>query len=343
MKTSYENGDEALGFDGLEADIDAGRRAIVVLAALELGLFEELTVDIAQPVDEVASALIVPKNRLLPLLEALAAMGYLVRGDDFHDFAIHPDAARFLTSSSPGYRGHELLRWVRTLRGWSWLSEVIQRDEPRYVGSLKNPGIPTHKTHQCLAARGHRSGLDLIEELSPPRPERVLDLGGGTGGYTKALLDTFPSVHVTLFDLPEVIELAGAHLDVESCGDRLKLVEGDFVEEIPEGPFDLVLIANVLHIFDPDSARRLVHRAAKALGAGGRLVIRDGMVEPDRRTPEAALLFGVHMLVFSDDGRIYSTDEVAAMIESAGLEVTRVIRRAPDVEGAAIVGQKPVG
>jgi ubiquinone/menaquinone biosynthesis C-methylase UbiE len=169
----------------------------------------------------------------------------------------------------------------------------------------------------------------------------VLDLGGGTGGYTKALLDRFPSGHVTLFDRPEVIELARDQLDVDRYGERLRLIGGDFLEEIPDGPFELVLIANVLHIFEPSVALRLVQRAAKVVEPGGSLVIRDGMVEPDRRSPEAALLFGIHMCVFSDEGRIYSTDEVAAMLEAASLVVTRTIRSPDDGEGAAIIGQKP--
>lgn len=341
MKTSYDTDGTALGFDRLETEIDVGRRAIVALAALELGVFEEVSVDQPRAVDDIAAALSVPLDRLFPLLEALSAMGYLIRGDDTRRFSLHPDASRFMTSSSPGYRGRELLRWVRTLRGWSWLSEVIRRDEPRYVGALTTTGTPTQKTHCCLAARGHRNGIDLIDALSPFKPERVLDLGGGTGGYTKALLDTFPTVQVTLFDLPDVIELASDHLNAEDFGERLQLVGGDFLQEIPEGPFDLLLIANVLHIFEPERARRLVHRAAKSVREGGRLVVRDGMVEPDRRSPEAALLFGIHVLVFSNEGRIYSTDDVAAMIESAGLEVIDVIRSTPDVEGVAVVGQKP--
>lgn len=325
-------------FDRLEADAEAGLRAAVVLAALELGVFDALAAGGERDAASLARDLGVAARRLGPLLEALAALGYVTRASEPGRFAIDRDAAGCLVSSAADSRAGEALRMIRTLRGWSWLAEVIRRDEARAMGSLEARRTPSSTTHACLATRGQRAGQELIGRLDLGAARTVLDLGGGTGGYARALLEALPAARVTLFDLPEVLDLARRTLEQAPGRDRLALVEGDFLEVVPEGPFDAILVANVIHIFDEAVTSDLIARAAAALGPGGRLVIRDVMTDPGGRAPDAAVLFGVHVAVFSDRGRVYSTSEVAAMMTAAGLEIAAIDRPAPDAEGAVVVG-----
>jgi SAM-dependent methyltransferase len=333
-------GDRGSAFDRLEADAEAGLRATVVLAALELGVFDGLAAGGERDAASLATDLGVPGRRLAPLLDALAALGYLERRAGTGRFAIDPAAVGPLVASSRESRVGEALRMIRTLRGWSWLAEVIRRDEARAMGSLETRGTPSSTTHLCLATRGQRSGQEMLGRLDLGEPRAVLDLGGGTGGYARALLEALPAAHVTLFDLPEVVDLARRGLAGVFGEERLTFIAGDFRQALPAGPYDAILIANVTHIFDTDVTADLIARAAAALGPGGRLVIRDVMTDPGGRTPDSALLFGVHVTVFSDRGRVYSTDEIAAMMASAGLEIATIDRPAPDAEGAVVVGRR---
>ena len=52
---------------------------------------------------------------------------------------------------------------------------------------------------------------------------------------------------MTVFDLPEVVDLMKEHLDEAG----ISAVGGDFNEGLPEGPFDAAYLGSVSHIYAP--------------------------------------------------------------------------------------------
>jgi 2-polyprenyl-3-methyl-5-hydroxy-6-metoxy-1,4-benzoquinol methylase len=165
-----------------------------------------------------------------------------------------------------------------------------------------------------------------------PRPRdgaRMLDIGGGPGidavGFASAGWD------VTVLDLPEVLASEGERL----ADAGVTCVAGDATEEIPGGPWDGVLIANVLQLLGPDEARALVARAAAELAAGGVMavlgILRD--LSPFGR------LFAVGMLLATPRGDTHDSDEVAGWMHAAGL--VEVVPR--ELEGGRwlMIGRAP--
>lgn len=328
-------------FEQLESDAERGRRAIVVLAGLDLGLFKLLEGERSLDAAALSARLEVGQPRLEALLEALTSLGYLTAEGSPPSYCCAPEACRFLCPNGRESRTDELLRLVRMLRGWSWLSEVIREDQARVVGSLEGRQTPRRTTHRGLASRGRKAGRRLVEQFDLGQPRTILDLGGGTGGFTRALLEALPEARATLFDRPEVIEMASRALTDAGVLDRVELLSGDFLRSVPPGPYDLVLLANVLHIYDKDTAADLVVRAAGSVGNGGCLVVRDAAVEGDRQSPTAAVLFGIHVAVFTDAGRVYSTDDIEQMMRRAGLGAITTRRDEPESQSTFIVGRRP--
>ena len=55
------------------------------------------------------------------------------------------------------------------------------------------------------------------------------------------------------------------------------------------------------------------------MNPGGRLCIKDFLLEPDRTRPAWSALFAVNMLVSTEGGDAYTAEEVQGWCEEAGL------------------------
>jgi SAM-dependent methyltransferase len=124
----------------------------------------------------------------------------------------------------------------------------------------------------------------------------------------------------TLFDKTEVLDhVAGAygldHLE------GLTLAPGDFhADALPPGPFDLVLLSNVLHIYGPDANQGLLAKVAGVLPTGGVVAVAEFL----RGRSSKAARFGVQMLIKSDEGDAYSEDQISRWLTEVGFEDVRV-------------------
>jgi tRNA (cmo5U34)-methyltransferase len=105
---------------------------------------------------------------------------------------------------------------------------------------------------------------------------RILELGVGTGETTRRVLARHPDAKLTGIDSsPELLERArAAHPDADLRLSRLE-------DPLPQGPFDLVFSALVVHHLDAAGKRDLFRRVAEAVRPGGRFVLAD-VVVPER-------------------------------------------------------------
>jgi hypothetical protein len=98
--------------------------------------------------------------------------------------------------------------------------------------------------------------------------------------------------------------------------DRIEFLGGDYHEVDLGAGYDLVLLANVLHIEKPAKAAALVRRAAGALNSGGRLGVVDFAIDDQKRSNVMGTLFAINMRNFGDT---HSEPEIRDWIKAAGL------------------------
>jgi hypothetical protein len=78
-------------------------------------------------------------------------------------------------------------------------------------------------------------------------------------------------------------------------------------------------------MFSEEENRDIFRRARQALGPGGRLVVQDFILNPDKTGPQHAALFSLNMLVATDAGASYSELEYNEWMKDAGFaEVRRI-------------------
>jgi SAM-dependent methyltransferase len=122
----------------------------------------------------------------------------------------------------------------------------------------------------------------LAELTAAAPPQRLLDLGSGTGTGTLALLRQFKGADVTAVDLSasmlrRVTDKVGA---AGIAADRVRTVRADLDEAWPEdlGPVDLVWAsASLHHLADPD---RALAELLAALESGGLLAVAEMDASP---------------------------------------------------------------
>ena len=161
----------------------------------------------------------------------------------------------------------------------------------------------------------------------------VLDLGGGHGRYGHALVEL--GFRVTLLDRPVIVDLAR-----ERYGDALTYVVGDFLEDPLGGPYDAVLLSNIVHGLGPDENRRLLPRVGEALRPGGLVVVKDMFVDDLGAHPAEAVFFGLTMLMYTREGQAYSLTELRDLCTEAGLDAPSFLT-VPDGSYTLLFARRP--
>ena len=101
---------------------------------------------------------------------------------------------------------------------------------------------------------------------------------------------------------------------------------GDFYADELPGGHDLAMLSAIIHQNSPEENVDLFRKVFNALVPGGRIVIRDHVMEPDRTEPKDGALFAVNMLVNTEGGSTYTCEEIRSWLEEAGFANVRYLK-----------------
>jgi len=87
--------------------------------------------------------------------------------------------------------------------------------------------------------------------------------------------------------------------------------------ELPEDTFDMVLIGNLLHYYDPASATNILQKAYRVTKPGGLVVIYSKAVDEERKT-DPALLSMVDVSNCAPRAQSYTFTEYRDVLQAAG-------------------------
>ena len=187
------------------------------------------------------------------------------------------------------------------------------------------------------------SGLvadELVQKLGPPKFRRLLDVGGASGTWTLAFLRAVSGATAIIFDLPDAIEQARHRLAGTEFADRVTLVAGDFyADDLPEGT-DFAWVSAICHQHSRRHNRELFAKVFRALSPGGRIALRDVVMEPSRTSPREGALFAVNMLVNTDSGGTFTFNEYADDLQSAGFANPQ-LQVKHEAMNSVVVAEKP--
>lgn len=288
------------------------RTSRVLHTAVQLRLFD--WIGEGATADEIATRADTEIRATGKLLNALVALGVLGKDDEYF---IHTDLSRTaLSNDGENFRYYGLLHSAQGWDNWSDLPEIVKTGAlPEHRRTFDDPG--RYRTF-ILAMHAYQKdeAKDVIRQLNLNPGKYILDCGGGPGTYARAFADLFPESTVTLFDLPEAIQIAK---EVQGTDTPLDYRSGDFFVEDLGGPYDLIFLSNIIHSWSPEESLKLFKRLSAVLNPDGQLIVRDRFLNEDRTSPLPATMFSLHMLVSNLEGSCYTVAEVSGWMRKAHL------------------------
>lgn len=144
----------------------------------------------------------------------------------------------------------------------------------------------------------------------------LVDVGAADGALLAHVLTRSPQASGVGMDLPHVVAAAQHTVAEFGLGARLRLVSGDFFEEVPGGG-DTYLLSMILHDWDDERARQILANIRSAAPAGARVLSLE-LIVPPGDVPHLSTMLDLTMLGMMT-GRERTEPELRALFERAGL------------------------
>ncbi|HNA27151.1 MAG: methyltransferase domain-containing protein [Nitrospira sp.] len=303
----------------------------ILLTAVKLDVFSLLDGQ-GRSAAELAKQLGADTRALELLLNALVAIRLLAKNETV--YANTPVAQTHLVKHGPQYVGHLLLLHDAEWDNWGKLEEAIKTGRSpvsRHVFET-DPALGANVL-SVLHRIGQQSGPDLAKRLGLGQARTMLDLGGGAGTNAIAFCRVYPTLSATVFDLATTLPLTERTVKEAGLEGRIALKSGDFNRDSLEGPYDVVLMSDILHYQNLATNAALVKKIHAHLNPGGRLVIKDRFLDASGTSPAWTAAFAVHILVNTEQGGCYRTAEAMRWMHDGGYTSVEEIERTAVVQG----------
>jgi hypothetical protein len=293
---------------------------------------------------EVATAVSVDPEALYRVLRALASLGIFAETEP-GSFALTPLAEPLRSDVHNSLRGSAVLYGER----WWWdacgeLLHSVRTGQPAFdhvhgaalFAYLDRAGdaAAVFNEHQTNMTRQDAAAVVAAYDFA--ECSKVIDVGGGQGALTAAILRACPGTTAVLLDRPAVVAGAQEMLRAQGVADRCTTVGGDFFESVPEGG-DAYLLKDIVHDWDDTRAKAVLRNCRTAMSGASRLLVVEKVI-PAGNGPFAGKLTDITMLLVAG-GRERTAEEYRALLADTGFAVTRIV---PTRTPASVIEAVPV-
>lgn len=324
-----------------DAVLELGRGyqgAAVLGAGAELELFTPLAKG-PGTAKELAVQLGCDVRGLTILLDALVALRLLSKSAERYSLA--PGVEELLTPGSSRTVLAMAQHQANCLRRWAQLARVVKSgavaeripsvrgesgDAESFIGAMHNISWPVAAT--------------VVKAVQPLKFKHLLDIGGASGTWTMAFLEACPGARATLFDLPHVIRMAEWRLAEAGFRDRVTLAPGDFGTDTLPGGADLAWVSAIIHQNSRQQNRELFRKVFRALVPGGRIAIRDIIMDATHTKPAPGALFAVNMLTATEGGGTFTFEEVKQDLEAVGFKSVELAQRDEGMHSVVVASRQ---
>jgi ubiquinone/menaquinone biosynthesis C-methylase UbiE len=313
---------DSLSVQGIVELASAFYGSAVLFAALELDLFTVLgRAGGGATAERLAEKRNVNPRGLRLLLDACVAVGLLGKEGEYYSNS--PAVSQSLVSGSP----QDLTRAVGYNRDvypmWGRLSELVRTGQPVEAPEV-HLGEDAERTRRfVLAMHGRAQGIgrSVVPLLDLGGCRHLLDLAGGPGTYAVLMAQANPALSCVTVDLPAVSAVAAELVRSSGFSERVECRCGDYhTDSYEEGAFDAVTIFGALHQESPQQIVSILKRAYVALKAGGQIFILDMMTDSTHTRPPFSALFAVNMALTTENGWVFSDEELKGWLTEVGFE-----------------------
>lgn len=322
--------------------VNAYQQTEALKAAIELKVFTAIG-NGQMTATEIAQGTGSSERGIRILCDFLCIIGFLTK--DGNRYGLTADAALFLDQKSPAYLGGaiEFLLSPQLMEPFKNFTEVVrQGGTTSPEGGTVSPDNPIWVKFARSMAPMMALPAQLLAKLVDPDADRklkILDIAAGHGLYGIAFAQNNPQANVVGLDWRGVLAVAKENAQKAGVAERYSTIEGSAFEVAYGEGYDLVLLPNFLHHFDPATNETLLRKVHAALADGGRAVTVEFVPNEDRISPPQAAAFSVMMLGGTESGDAYTFRELEGMLANAGFATSENHPLLPSIQ-QVVISQK---
>jgi ubiquinone/menaquinone biosynthesis C-methylase UbiE len=298
----------------------AYQRSAALKTAIDLDVFTAID-DGDKAAAAIATRCSASERGVRILCDFLASIGLLAKSDG--RYQLTPESAAFLSKRSPAYLGTTARFLLRPelKHNFEALTEAVRH------GGVPPSGDNTVADENPLWVEFARSMAPMMVPAAhaiadlvagTPGALRVLDIAAGHGLFGITIAQRNRLAEIVAVDWPAVLEVASENARSAQVQDRYRTLPGDaFKVDFPNG-FDVALVTNFLHHFDPLTCTNFLEKVHAALAPGGRVAVLEFVPNPDRVSPPVPARFSLSMLAGTPGGDAYTFAELRRQLEDAG-------------------------
>ena len=317
----------------------AYQQTAALRTAIELDVFT-IICEGASTAAEIAAKCGASERGIRILCDTIVTEGFLIKQDGRYSCA--PDATVFLDRRSPACIASvsEFLCSPETLTAALSLTDCVREGGTVDAGEGSvEPDNPLWvQFARAMAPMMSMPAHIIAEAVAGTGPLKVLDIAAGHGVFGIAIAQRNPEAQITAVDWAAVLDVAKENAEKAGVARRLHALPGSAFEVDFGSGYDLVLITNFLHHFDPPACEGFLRRVHAALKPGGRAVTLEFCPNDDRVTPLTPARFAITMLLSTARGDAYTFRELDTMFRNAGFASSE--RRLLPSEQSVIISTK---
>lgn len=320
--------------------VNSYQRTAALKAAITLDVFTGIA-EGNQTAKTLASRCGAAERGMRILCDFLTIIGFLRKEENQYHLTL--DSATFLDSRSPAYLGGaiEFLLSPRLLAGYDDLAGAVKKGGTTILedGTMSpdNPiWVRFARGMMPLMVLPAQMMVKLIQPEPVDRKLKILDIAAGHGIFGITFAKHFPNAAVYAVDWSNVLEVAQENAQKHGVNERYHTIPGSaFDVEFGEG-YDLVLLTNFLHHFDPPTNETLLKKVHAALADGGQAITLEFVPDDNRVTPPSQAAFSLIMLASTPSGDAYTFAELSQMLLNAGFSKNELHALPPTLEHAVV-------
>ena len=298
--------------------LQAYQRSVALRGGIDLDLFTAIA-EGNTSLSAIAKRIKASEKGTRVLCDYLTMIGFLVKQGG--EYTLTPDSAAFLNRNSPSYMG-TMANFLMSPNVAGMLDDITA--VIRHGGALPSdhgalePENPMWVEFARSMAPMMQMPAGLIAKMfAGSNPMKVLDISAGHGVYGIAFAKHNPGAKVVGLDWANVLEVAKENASKAGVADRYSTIAGSAFEVDFGTGYDIVLIPNFLHHFDPATNEKVLRKVHAALAPPGIAVTPEFIPNDDRISPPRDAMFSMQMLG-TPAGDAYTYSELEKMFRNAG-------------------------
>jgi len=303
-------------------DLVAGFCHSQILQAVVSFDIPAMLLDAELPARAIAAKCQAPEDRIKVLMQGAQSIGLVKkRKDDSYRLTVRGAALAGVPGLSGMIKHHDVLYRdladpVAFFKGES--DTELAAFWPYVFGAGAAKAPETAQTYSKLMTDSQTLvAADTLATVSFKDTQHLMDIGGGTGAFLRAVGAQYKDLDFTLFDLPAVVPAANEAFASAGMLDRTAVWPGSFRDDpLPKGA-DTISLVRVLYDHADTTVSALLSKAFDALPTGGRIIISEPMTGGDTPHRAGDAYFALYCMAMGT-GTARSVAQIADLLANAG-------------------------